>query len=1299
MNGDEDIMMKQNKQSDFVYEEAFEHCDKTYVRYRTKVDLNWKFLQDDTVDASAADFDDSAWRLLNLPHDWSIEGEYDQSNPSGGSGGYLPTGIGWYRKALSIPSEWRKGRRLYLAFDGVFTNSTVYVDGVKVGNREYGWLSFVCDITHVARDKESVTVAVKVDNSVQPAARWYTGSGIYSHVWVISAGEVHVAENGTYVTTPADDRGIPTGAVTLETVVKNDFSADAVISVRSTICRKCDDQPLAWVCSAPIALPSGGETTVHQQTQVDAPALWGPDAPQLHYVKTEILSGTEVLDDYATEFGFRAVTYDANGFYLNGENVVLKGVCNHWALGALGAAQSTNMIRYKIQFMKDMGVNCLRTSHNACPPEFYELCNEMGMMVMDEFSEGERGKTAGDYGTRWFQSLWKRDFEYWVRRDRNHPCIVVWSIGNEIGSMNDNTGISPHIKQFDLTRPTTGSMIFTGVDIPGANGISERADFTRPDESLPLIATEAPHTHASRGVYRTQTWYRGRFSEEGSGGIIYNLSDSEIFRYDWSSEAVGSRILPSDFDNATSQTSVRRHWTLTRDNDWRVGEFRWTGYDYLGEANYVLGGWPYRMFHSGAVDCAIFAKDMYYLYQSMWLKTPVLHILPSWTHPTMKVGTKIPVWVYSNCEKVELFLNGESQGVVDRGPIDSRDQHSIQFDWLVAYAEGTLTAVGYDGDGNEILRDSRITASAPAAITLKNTTDEELPLDPAWVGQITVSTVDKNGTLYPYGENRTYYHVSGPAYIKAADNGSPIDTESHVSFHRKAFMGLSKVFVAPSGDAGDIQFTAASILGEKRQLTSDRVSIDVRQLALRGNPEPGDFEIYYTTDGSIPTRASEKYTGAFSVALETCVKAAVYRCGDAESLFVMKETFGADEGMYWAGTGRGTVAENVCLAADAALSGDDMTLEPYGYEESFVNFNDKPGAVEYALTAPEAGDYYVAVCYNNGSGEAGDRKEVEVSVNGASPGKQPFFHNGPWNTFWAFHMLKVSLMQGENKIRFISSEQGGPNLKQLIFWRASDVSLATDALGEHTIAEYPSAFDDKAIDVGSGGSVSWRISGKPAGRYSLYFWYSTPRGGLREVSGAVNGTSVAVWSGQRVSPDYGSSWGCCRTEISLAPGSNLLTVRVPGGGALVGGMVLQSVKEYPAVATTVDSSCVTSVRLCSEKDALALTGTDDSSDGARWDLISDRDGLLYLVNRACGKVLTFDGTALALSDGETDGNAQWQRAGEAEFYDYLVHAATGKILVVKDDGTLGMDLRERYDDSDMITNRAYWRLCTEAEEK
>ncbi|MBQ2273567.1 MAG: chitobiase/beta-hexosaminidase C-terminal domain-containing protein, partial [Clostridia bacterium] len=498
------------------------------------------------------------------------------------------------------------------------------------------------------------------------------------------------------------------------------------------------------------------------------------------------------------------------------------------------------------------------------------------------------------------------------------------------------------------------------------------------------------------------------------------------------------------------------------------------------------------------------------------------------------------------------------------------------------------------------------------------------------------------------------------------------------------------------GDAGDIQFTAASILGEKRQLTSDRVSIDVRQLALRGNPKTDDFEIYYTTDGSMPTRASERYTGAFTVALETCVKAAVYRCGDAEPLLVMEETFGADEGMYWAGTGTGAVDENICLAADAVLSGDAMTLMPYGYEERFVNFNGKPGSVEYTLTAPEAGDYYVAVCYNNGSGEPGNCKEVEVSVNGISLGMQPFFHNGPRTTFWAFHMLKASLTQGENKIRFISSEQAGPNLKQLIFWRASDVFLSTDALGEHTLAEYPSAFDDKAIDVGSGGSVSWSVSGKPAGRYSLYFWYSTPRGGLREVSGLVNGTPVAVWSGQKVSPDYGSSWGYCKTEISIAPGTNLLTVHAPSGGTLIGGMVLQPVKEYPAVATAVDSSCVKAVRLSSENDAPALTGIDDTSDAACWSLISDSDGLLYLVNRAGGTLLTFDGTVLALSDGETDGNAQWQRAGEAEHYDYLVHVATGKILVVKDDGTLDMDLRENYDDSDMITNRAFWRFSTES---
>ncbi len=1294
--GAEVITMKQNTQSDFTYAESFKNYDETDVRYRAQIDLNWKFLQNDTVDASAKDFDDSSWRLLNLPHDWSIEGEYNQSNPCGGSGGFLPTGIGWYRKTLTIPEEWRDGRKVSIAFDGVFTNSTVYVDGVKVGGKEYGWISFSCDITEQIQGKESVTVAVKVDNSVQPAARWYTGSGIYSHVWIVSTEDIHVAENGTYVVTPGDANGVPTGDMNLETLVKNNGAADKDISVRTTVYRKSDNARVAQVTSPTVTVPAGGDFTVTHTAKVENPLLWSNESPNLYYYETEILSGSVVVDDYITEFGFRAVTYDVNGLYLNGKNIELKGVANHWALGAIGAAQPTNIIRYKIQMMLDMGVNCIRTAHNACPPEFYQLCNEMGMMVLDEFSEGERGKTAGDYGTRWFKTYWERDFEYWVRRDRNHPCVVVWSIGNETGSDTDNTGISNMIHQFDTTRPTTGSAIHYGVDIPGANGQSEPASFKQPVSTLPLIATEAPHTHAVRGVYRTQTWFRGRFSETGSGNTIPNLTDSEIFKYDWSSTAAGARIWPSDFDNATSQVSVREHWTRTRDEDWRIGEFRWTGFDYLGEANYVLGGWPYRMFHSGAVDTALFEKEMFYLYQSMWLDEPVLRILPTWTHPTLEDGTEIPVWVYSNCEKVELFLNGTSLGLINRGPVDEREWDSIQFDWLVPYAEGTITAVGYDANGNEVLRDSYTTASSPAAITLENTTGEEMPTDPSWVGQVTITTVDKDGNFYPYGENRAYYYVSGPAYIKAADNGSPTDTESHVNYNRNAFMGLNKVFVSPTQDEGDILFTAASILGEKRQLTSELVYIDVEQIALRGNPTKDAFEIYYTLDGTVPTKASEKYTGAFEVELGTTVKAAVYAAGSDVAMFVMEEAFGENEGMYWAGTGSSETAENVYPVSDAVITGETIQKVPYGYEDVYVDFSGNPGTVEYTVNAPKAGTYHVAVCYNNGSGTTGNAKTLKVLVNDVSIGNHSFFYNGAWGNFWSYHILNVTLKEGENKIKFDSQTTVGPNLKELMVWPADEVYSADEAMltGDDSCDAYESSFNDVAADVHSGGTVTWTVTDKPSGLYNLFFWYSTPNSGLREVKGAVNGTVAAIWSGQKVSPDYGSTWGYCKTEVSLTPGTNVLTVTAPTGGTLIGAMILEPVKEFTENSYVVDASCVENIRLGASATAPIAVGKDVVSQDTVWDVVTNSDGLLWIVNRANGKLLVSDGESLTLADGETDGNAQWQRTGEAEHYDYIVHTASEKVLAVDAGGNLILDDKDNYEDSNMLTNRAFWYFHT-----
>jgi beta-galactosidase len=327
-----------------------------------------------------------------------------------------------------------------------------------------------------------------------------------------------------------------------------------------------------------------------------------------------------------------------------------------------------------------------------------------------------------------------------------------------------------------------------------------------------------------------------------------------------------------------------------------VGEFRWTGFDYIGEADYVVGGWPYRMFHTGAVDTALFEKDMYYLYQSMWSDEPMLHILPSWTHPNIKKGTEIPIWVYSNCHTVELFLNGRLVGRQTRGDVNKRSDLEIQFDFYLPYEEGELIAVGYT-EGKELVRERLVTASAPARIVLEN--EDELPTDPRYVGKVRVKITDSDGNFYPYGENRIYFATVGEAYVKALDNGSPTDVESHVNGNRNAFMGLCRAFVSPTGEGGDALLTAGAILGEKRQLTSNTVSIDVKSVALRGDPVLPNFSIFYTLDGSLPTRESERYVEAFPVSLGTTVRAAVYTDGEDDPMLLMSESFGENEGMYW----------------------------------------------------------------------------------------------------------------------------------------------------------------------------------------------------------------------------------------------------------------------------------------------------------------------------------------------------------------------------------------------------------------
>ena len=437
-------------QEDFIYTETIQNQDETQKRMRANIDLNWRFQLGDPEGAEQTEYDDSDWRLLNLPHDWTIEGEYSADNPSGGSCGYLPGGIGWYRKTLTVPQDWKMDRKLYLEFDGVFRNSEVYINGQLVGERPYGWISFAYDISPYFAETDTVEIAVRVDNSLEPAARWYTGSGIYGHVYLLSTPKVHVDRYGTYVTTP--EVSAEMAKVSVETTVKNDTTEEKTVSVRSTIYDP-QNQQVAQLTSEQAPCAAGEEgAVVKQELTVSDPTLWDTENPALYRLYTEVLVDGETVDDYETTFGIRTISFsNTDGFFLNGENIKLQGVADHWAAGALGAAVPENIVRYRLQMLKDMGVNAVRTSHNPRPSYFYDICDELGILVMDEVFDGWKKKATHDYGAHDFAEWWETDVTEWVLRDRNHPSIIIWSIGNETGA-NDINGIVDLIESTDRAR-------------------------------------------------------------------------------------------------------------------------------------------------------------------------------------------------------------------------------------------------------------------------------------------------------------------------------------------------------------------------------------------------------------------------------------------------------------------------------------------------------------------------------------------------------------------------------------------------------------------------------------------------------------------------------------------------------------------------------------------------------------------------------------------------------------------------------------------------------------------------------
>jgi len=832
------------------------HVSLAAARVEQSLDCGWRFCLGDNAAANNPEFNDSGWRVLDVPHDWSIEGEYDASNPTRQLCGYLPSGIGWYRRALDMPASW-KGKTVTVEFEGVYMNSTVWLNGVRVGGRPYGYLGFTCDLTAQLKPGRNL-LAVRVDNALEPSARWYHGCGIYGHVRLVATAAVHVPPSGVFVQTPAFTAGGATVRAAVE--VKNDSLAALEIDVQMDVV----DPHGAAVASATAkaGLPAGATATVMRDMKLEQPALWSVETPSLYTLKSRVVRAGEILDEVATPFGVRSLRFDADtGFFLNGRSVKLKGVCEHQGGSPVGAAMPEALVERRLRQLKAMGCNAVRVAHNPQLPAFYDLCDRLGLLVMDEIFDGWHEKADHDYGGRFFRTEWRRDATDWVRRDRNHPSVIFWSIGNETGQT-DDFKIAELIHALDGTRPTTGGAVIHGVDVAGFNGGIVPKDavlenFHRANPRLPIVMTEEPHTFQTRGFYRT---VKSVFREIDK---LPNYAEPEVF-------SGGHSAYRSSYDNAGRRLVARNCWQRTLARPWVMGEFRWTGFDYLGEAGWSGHESLAREFNFGAIDLAGFPKDHYYFYQSIWSDAPMVHLLPHWTHPGLE-GKTIPVVAYANAEDIELFQDGTSLGRKPRSEL-------FECVWQVPYRPGELKAVAYCG-GKAVAETAQRTAGAPSKLQLV-TDNAALRADRNDMALVTLAVLDERGTPVPDADSRIGLALLGPARFLGCENGDPVDITPQSRPWRKVFAGLARAFYAGrDGEDGAVEVAALGVLGRPYFDATTTATVAFSRVALRGTLTPQAPVIRYTIDGSEPTSASPRYSGPLLLQNTATVRATAFRDG------------------------------------------------------------------------------------------------------------------------------------------------------------------------------------------------------------------------------------------------------------------------------------------------------------------------------------------------------------------------------------------------------------------------------------
>ena len=787
-------------------------ADQPSTRSRESFDAGWNFSLGDSQGVESPDFDDSKWRQLDLPHDWSVEGRFEPDAPAGAPGGYLPAGIGWYRKAFTAPADLAK-QQVFIEFDGIYMNGEVWINGHRLGKRPYGYIGVEYNLTPHLNFGGSNVIAVRVDDQLQPSARWYGGAGIYRHVWLKHTNAVHVKHWGTYLTTPEVTDEAAT--VAIETTLANLSEEERKVMLLQEVLAP-EGQVLASTKQT-ITLLKNQDTVSNQELVLPNPKRWSPSEPHLYTVRTTIRSSDDVLDQYETPLGVRTLRFDREkGMFLNGEPIIMRGTCNHQDLGPLGTALWDEALRRRLIMLKEMGCNALRTAHYPHSPEMMRMADELGFLVIDEtfdewrrgwsFVDGqlvsspnERGKARNGYN-RYFTQWHKRDLTDHLRRDRNHPCVVMWSIANEVpeaqkfGELETVQTLANLVRKTDPTRPVTAGInhIHTAnetgfldfLDIVGYNGgggscFLYQEDHKRFPNRL-IYASEVPHSLQTRGEYRSSTNYRERQH------AIPNLTETEVFP---STDA----WYESSYDNAGVRINARDSWRLTKTLPYVLGEFRWTGFDYIGES----GGWPRVLGNFGIIDLCNFPKDTYYFYQSQWTNKPMIRILPHWNWPG-KNNTVIPVHAYTTGDEAELFLNGKSLGTRTFSK-----ENPYLLEWMVPFEPGELKAIARSR-GEEIATTVIRSSGPPARLELET---DQTRLDPLKreLAYLTLRIEDADGNFDPKGERWVSLNVKGPGRILGVHNGDPMSHNPFQSETVRTFNGLARVIVAstPGSDAGD----------------------------------------------------------------------------------------------------------------------------------------------------------------------------------------------------------------------------------------------------------------------------------------------------------------------------------------------------------------------------------------------------------------------------------------------------------------------------------------------------------------